>query len=328
MSNITYNGPFKEHIQNYVELKRALGYKYGPNANHLKRFDKFTLEKYPNATKLTKKIVLDWCNKKTYEVQANQCYRACIIRGFGKYLNSIEIKAYIIPSGYYPSAERYVPYIYTPDELANFFKESDKCHYWNASPYRHLITPVIFRMIYMCGLRASEALLLKVADVDVENGILAIHHSKNDNSRLVPMSHSLIQYCQIFSEKVHLNAVAEDYYFPGLNGHAMNPWCLYRDFRLFLRRAGISHTGRGNGPRIYDFRHTYAVHCLKKWVEQEKDLNVYLPVLKTYMGHESFNETAYYLHLTADVFPDITFKMETKYPGIIPELQGDTDETN
>jgi integrase/recombinase XerD len=52
-----------------------------------------------------------------------------------------------------------------------------------------------------------------------------------------------------------------------------------------------------------------------------------LPVLKTYMGHDSFHETAYYLRMTADVFPDITLKMETKYPGVIPCLKGDSDET-
>ena len=70
------------------------------------------------------------------------------------------------------------------------------------------------------------------------------------------------------------------------------------------------------------------MHCLKQWSEQEKDLTVYLPILKTYMGHDSFRETAYYLHLTADVFPSITFKVETYYPGIIPDLKGDGHETN
>ena len=220
-----------------------------------------------------------------------------------------------------------MPYIYTHEELVSFFKETDKCHYCYEAPYRHLIMPVIFRMIYMCGLRASEVLLLKVADVDIQNAVLTVHHSKKDNSRLVPMSSCLIQRCQNFSENVHLNSAAEDYYFPGINGSMMNLCALYRNFRLFLRRAGISHGGRGSGPRIYDFRHTYAVHCLKKWVKEEKDLTVYLPVLKTYMGHESFHETAYYLRMTVDVFPDITLKMETKYPGIIPELQGGSDET-
>ena len=68
------------------------------------------------------------------------------------------------------------------------------------------------------------------------------------------------------------------------------------------------------------------MHCLKKWTEREMDLMVYLPVLKTYLGHDSFEETAYYLRLTADVFPNITLRLETRYPEIIPVLEGGTDE--
>lgn len=328
MNNISYEGPFKEHFQNYIELKQAVGYKYQTEAEHLRRFDKFTLAKYPNITYLTKEIVLDWCSKRSYEAQANQCSRASIIRQFGQYLESIGVKAYIIPKGYYPTEKKYMPYIYTLDELSKFFGETDKCQYSSECPYRHLIMPVIFRMIYMCGLRSSEARLLKVADVDLENGILSIHHAKKDNSRLVPMSDCLTERCRIFSANVHPHSIAENYYFPALDDNPMTIGNLYKNFRRFLWRARISHGGMGKGPRVHDFRHTYAVHCLKKWSEQEKDLTVYLPVLRTYMGHDSFEETAYYLHLTADVFPEITLKMETKYPGIIPGSEGDSNETD
>lgn len=63
-------------------------------------------------------------------------------------------------------------------------------------------------------------------------------------------------------------------------------------------------------------------------MKQEKDLAAYLPVLKTYLGHDSFEETAYYLRLTADVFPEMTLKLEICYPEIIPELKGHADETD
>lgn len=325
MSEIIYEGPFKEHLKNHVELKQAVGYKYKTEADHLKRFDKFTMEEYPNETDLTKEIALDWCSKKTYEAQANQCTRASIIRQFGVYLDSIGVRAYIIPKGYYPTEEQYIPYVFTADELTRFFAETDKCQYCCEYPSRHLIMPVFFRMIYMCGLRVSEARLLKVGDVDLENGILTINHSKKDKNRLVPMSASLTERCRHYSEMVHPYPVPEDYYFPALDGKPMTIGNVYKNFRRFLWRAGISHGGRGYGPRIYDFRHVHAIHCLKKWVKQEKDLTVYLPILKTYMEHDSFEETAYYLRLTADVFPDITLKLETRYPGIIPELEGDAD---
>ena len=113
MNNLIYIGPFKEHIKNHIELKKAVGYKYDTEAIHLKRFDKFTIEKYSDATSLTKEIVLDWCSKKSYEAQANQCSRASIIRQFAQYLDSIGITAYIIPKNYYPAEKQYIPYIYT-----------------------------------------------------------------------------------------------------------------------------------------------------------------------------------------------------------------------
>lgn len=327
MHNILYRGPLKDHIQNYIELKKAIGYKYDTEARHLKRFDRFTLEKYPESATLTKEIVLDWCRKKDYEAQANQCSRASIIREFGKYLESIGSKVYILPKGYYPTEPQYMPYIYTTDELAKFFAETDKCRYSCECPYRHHIMPVIFRMIYMCGLRASEARLLKVDDVDLENGILTINHSKKDNSRLVVMSDALTERCRGYSKSVHPHPGPEDFYFPALEGKPMTLGNLYKNFRRFLWRARISHRGKGKGPRVHDLRHTYAVHCLKKWSEQGKDLTTYLPILKTYMGHDSFNDTAYYLRMTADVFPAITLKMETHYLDLIPLLEGGSDET-
>lgn len=327
MHNILYRGPLKDHIQNYIELKKAIGYKYDTEACHLKRFDQFTLEKYPESDTLTKEIVLDWCRKKDYEAQANQCSRASIIREFGKYLESIEAKVYILPKGYYPTEPQYMPYIYTCDELERFFAETDKCQYDCQCPYRHQVMPVIFRMIYMCGLRASEARLLKVVDVDLEKGILTINHSKKDNSRLVLMSDSLTERCRLYSKNVHSYPSPEDFYFPFLEGKPMTLGNLYKNFRRFLWRARISHRGKGKGPRVHDFRHTYAVHCLKKWVLQEKDLTVYLPILKTYMGHDSFNDTAYYLRMTADVFPDITLKMENHYMDLVPLLEGGFHET-
>ena len=102
---------------------------YNTEAEHLQRFDKFVSYHYPNTTILTKEIVLNWCKKKSYEAQANQCSRVSIIRQFAKYLDSIDVETYIVPKGYYPTERQYIPYIYTADELSKFFTETDKCQY-------------------------------------------------------------------------------------------------------------------------------------------------------------------------------------------------------
>lgn len=326
--NYPYIGPFAEHIHNHILLKQAVGYKYEAEARHLYRFSEFTAEKYSHELELSKEIVLDWCAKRKFESQGNQCTRASMLRQLGLYINSIGIPCYIIPKKFYPTEAQYVPHIFTSNELKSFFHETDQCHFVSECPYRHMIMPLFYRMIYSCGLRPFEARLLKEKDVDLENGILSIHHSKKDNSRLVPMTQDLTNRCRRYHKQANLMLIQNDYFFPGLNGKPMTNTNIYHNFRRFLWKAGISHGGRGKGPRIYDFRHTYACHCLKNLVSQGKDLNAYLPLLKTYMGHFSFDDTAYYLRLTADVYPDITVRMNGKYPNIIPGLVGDADETH
>lgn len=322
MNKYTYHGPFKMHIQNFVEVKQALGYKYFTETSHLKRFDRFTVEKYNSASSLTKEIVMEWCTRKTYEKQENLCARASVIRQFAIYLDNLGMGAYVIPKNHFKSGGKYVPYIYTDTELQKFFLETDKCHYCSQSPYRHLIMPILFRMIYSCGLRVSEARLLKVREVDLNNSVLVINQSKKDNSRLVPMTSELTKKCQAYSKQVHCPSNEEGAFFPMIGDKPLTMGNIYKNFRKFLWKAGISHGGRGSGPRIHDFRHSFAVHCLKKWSVEGKDLMAYLPILGVYLGHGSFDETAYYLRLTADVFPGITLKLEQAYPGLIPVIEG------
>jgi integrase len=240
MRNYLFYGPFAEHIKNHVLLKQAVGYKYESEAKHLLRFSVFTAEKYPEASILSKEIVLAWCSKRNYEAQANQCARSSIMRQFAIYMEGIGIGAYILPKGYFSSAQKYVPHIYTKDELQRFFHQTDQCCYVGECPYRHLIMPVFFRMVYACGLRSSEARLLTVEDVDMDAGMLSIHNSKKDNSRLVAMSDKLTEQCRNYSENVHRLSKGSDWFFPGLNGKPMTVGNVYHNFRRFLCNRNLS----------------------------------------------------------------------------------------
>lgn len=328
MNNFNYQGPFKTSIQNFLDVKQAVGYKYLSEASCLKRFDRFLVENYRSASALTKEIVMEWCTKKPYEKQENLCARASVIRQFSIYLDNLGIDAYVIPKKHFKSGEKYIPHIYSNTELQKFFLETEKCHYCSQCPNRHLIMPILFRILYSCGLRVSEARLLKVQEVDLNNGILTINQSKKDNSRLVPMTDELTKKCQIYSKHVHRFSNAERYFFPMIDDRPLTLGNIYKNFRKFLWKAGISHGGRGSGPRIHDFRHTFAVHCLQKWSEEGKNLMTYLPILRVYLGHDSFEETAFYLKLTADVFPEITLKLEQAYSDLIPVLEGGAYESN
>lgn len=319
MNNPIFIGPFKKEMNDFIATKRALGYNYNTEPGILKRFDAFLAQDYPSFTALTKEAVTRWCAKTTYEATANQGSRASVIRQFAKYLDSVGIDAFILPHNYYPYSKKYVPHIYTEEELCLFFAETDKCRYSSQHPYRHLIMPIFFRLLLACGLRCSEARLLKVQDVDFENGVLTILNAKNKNDRLVPMPETLTARMREYAKQVHSNSEPERIFFPALNDVPMTLGNVYKNFRRFLWHARISHTG--DGPRVHDFRHTYCVYRLRTWAEEERDLMVLIPMMRTYLGHQTFNETAYYLRLTADVFPDIRLKLERNYKDIIPDME-------
>ncbi|ATW25808.1 tyrosine-type recombinase/integrase [Candidatus Formimonas warabiya] len=326
MAEPVFTGPFKKEMQDFISLKHSVGYKYNTEPGILKRFDTYLAVKYPKTDTLSKEAVTGWCSKTMHETAANHCSRASVVRQFSKYLGSIGINAWILPKNYYPSGQQYVPHIYTPDELRRFFAETDKCHYCSEVPYRHLVMPEFFRMLLSCGLRCSEARLLTVGDVGLDQGVLTIRDSKNHNSRLVPMPESMTLRLQKYAKEVHLFTEPERYLFPGYGGKPMTVGNVYKNFRRFLWKAGISHTG--DGPRVHDLRHAYCVYRLKEWAEHDQDLMVLIPMMRTYLGHQTFNETAYYLRWTADVFPDIRVKLEKCLGDIIPQMEDFSHETD
>lgn len=250
MAEPVFTGPFKKEMQDFISLKRSVGYKYNSEPGILKRFDNYLAVHYPETDILSKEAVVGWCCKTMHETAANHCSRASVIRQFSKYLDSIGINTWILPKNYYPKGQQYVPHIYTPDELKRFFAETDKCHYCSSVPYRHLIMPEFFRLLLSCGLRCSEARLLTVGDVDLHQGVLSIRDSKNHNSRLVPMPESMTLRLRIYAEQVHPFPEPDGYFFPGYGGKPMTIGNIYKNFRRFLWKAGISHTGDGQESTI------------------------------------------------------------------------------
>jgi integrase len=322
-----YLSVFAPHIIGLIEQKRALSYKYGSESAMLRRFDLFCLEHHPKETVLNHEVMMDWAAKRPSEHPATLQCRLTPVRELAKYLARQGFEAYIMPRGLLPRLPRYTPHIYSNDELKGIFAQADTCRYCSEAPFRHLVMPVFFRLLYCTGMRLSEARLLKSGDVDLNSGVITVTNAKLDKHRQLPVSQEMLTRLATYHKNVHVLSKTEDWFFPGPGSKPMTVGNVEKNLRRFLWQGRISHGGRGKGPRVHDFRHSSAVHCLRRWVLEGKDLNAYLPVLQAYLGHVSFADTAYYLHLTADLFPDITQKVERAFGFIIPE-GGDSDETH
>lgn len=60
------------------------------------------------------------------------------------------------------------------------------------------------------------------------------------------------------------------------------------------------------------------MHTLLRWYREGADLEARLPVLATYLGHASIEGTQEYLHLTAELFPEVTVRSERTFGDAIP----------
>jgi integrase len=185
------------------------------------------------------------------------------------------------------------------------------------SPLRHRLIPEIIRLLYGCGLRVSEATHLRFKDVNLGSGVLTIEQGKFRKDRLVPITASLTarleQYVSLLSDRS-----GEACFFPSPRSGPYHRHTIYHAFRQLLWECQIPHGGRGHGPRLHDLRHTFAVHRLVEWYRDGADLNAKLPVLATYLGHQSVAETQVYLQLTAELFPHVTKRAEESFGQIIP----------
>ena len=318
--NTSFSGHFKSHIESLIEQKNAIGYPYATSARILKAFDLFCMTHYPEETVLTKEIAMHWAEKKPREHVNYLARRITPIRQLAKHMMGLGIQAYIIPPGNPRKQIRYVPHIFTDQELRAFFAETDRCPVSLYSPARHFVIPVFFRVLYCCGLRHSEARLLNIEDVDLENGKLTIRQSKGDKDRNVIMSKELLPLCRIYHDKVRRILPDRIGFFPNRDGKHYSMSTIDRWFHLFWDQTEAAHLSPGSRPRVHDFRHTFAVKRLNLWVKEGKDLNAFLPYLSMYLGHAHLTETDYYLHFVPEFFPLFKEKTRETCAGLIPEV--------
>jgi integrase len=319
MSSREFQSVFKNEFRELIAIKRALGFKYETEEGSFLRIDSYFNSCGLAEKEVSKELCESLCRRRSYESPANHCSRVSQMRVFCRYLNDVGIKAYVPPNNLTKKPPKYDAHIYTDDELRRFFAAVDKSQSVPSEcPYRGIVMPVFFRILYTSGMRVSELRLARVKDVDFEHGGIFVKGGKNSKDRFVPIHPELADRCRELKEVMHKESSDDEYFFMQYPGRAMTLVCVYKNFRRYLNKAGIPHTGKG--PRVHDFRHTYCVNLLLKWSKEGKDLMAYIPYMRTMLGHEGFEETAYYLKLTADAYPFIRENLNKAFPSIIDEV--------
>jgi len=305
-------------MNQFVQEKHACGYAYREPTRLLHRLDDFLVQERLTTRELPRSLARQWLAKKPHESAMTQQTRIILVRHFSRFLLRAGYPAYVPESGLAArKPPTFVPRLLSDEDLGKLFHAVDVLEPTASSPWRHVVMPEIFRLLYGCGFRVGEVLKLRVRDVDLDRGIITVRQAKLRKDRLVPPAPSLVNRLRRYAEPFG-NRPPDAIFFPGASGRPFALRTVYTVFRKLLMQCGIAHAGRGKGPRIHDFRHLFAVHTLRRWYQTGEDLDAKLPLLATYLGHQHLSGTQRYLHLTAELFPEITARLDAAFGEVIP----------
>jgi integrase len=259
--------------------------------------DFFYSEKYPELDVLTKQSVLDWMSYRSGASRIQLSHDAIAIRHLGEYMLSVGERAYILPTKFVPKSPRSTPYIFTDSELGALFQAADTLPK-RKDCFEHEIAPVLFRLIYTCGLRPNEGRELMRNDINLDTGEIFIAHNRVHKERIVVMSDDMLKLCLEYDPKRLLFAPKNMYFFPHERGDKYSNEQTQALFRKCWKYANASIPPASlPRVRVYDLRHRFASAVMNNWLNQGCDLYAKLPYLRAYMGHEEIDSTAYYIHL-------------------------------
>jgi len=172
-----------------------------------------------------------------------------------------------------PEREEKLPVILSREEVQRVLGGLRQPHY-----------RVCLSTIYSCGLRLLEGVKLQVKDIDSSRMVVHIRQGKGRKDRYVPLPERTLEQLRGYWA-VHRHA---EWLFPGRGlGQTgpMNESGVQRAFRAALHESGIH-----KAASVHTLRHSYATHL---W-----EAGVNLRLIQSYLGHDSLNTTAIYVHLT------------------------------
>ena len=199
------------------------------------------------------------------------------------------------------------PYIYSVVELQELL-EATAVLKNTVSHLRPLTYRTLLLLLYGSGLRVSEALALRIGDVDLALQLVTVKNTKFYKTRLVPIGTRLTQQLAAYLDRRRMLPMPEGEGSAFLSSRTGHGFCYSQVIRAFQRvrsTAGIGcPPGELRPPRLHDLRHTAAVHRVVAWYRTDKDVQLLLPRLATYLGHVDLRSTQRYLQMTPELLQE------------------------
>lgn len=299
----------QEALNEYLEMRRALGYRLRLAGSLLRQFVRFA--EAEGAAFITVDLALRWARLPSQAHPAHWANRLGMVRRFAQYCSATESRTEIpapqLLTGSYPRRQ---PYLYNDEEVDQLLQAARRLP--SPTGLRAATYETYLGLLAVTGMRMSEAIQLDREDVDLSLGVVHVRQAKLGKSRVLPIHPST-------REALGRYQALRDRLCPELQtssfllaetGARLGEFSVRATFIKLSHQVGLRGPGDRQGPRLHDFRHRFAVRTLLSWYRSGVDAERCLPRLATYLGHVHVQDTYWYLTAVPELLHWASLRLE------------------
>jgi integrase/recombinase XerD len=292
----------RQAVDNYLALRRECGYKLIEAGFHLRSFAAFSQAR--DQHHVCAATAIEWAGLgSSVHVRAGRL--ATVIR-FTRYLRA-EDPGHELPPPVYGSAQppRPVPYRLTVENVQQLAAAA-QCSRWPT--LRRDTYSTLFSLLACTGLRISEAIALRYADITPDG--LVIRRSKFKKSRLVPLHATTRAALEQYIERRRPFAPFDDHLFISLRRKPLRLEDVDSTFKYAVAQLGLPLGRDRPRPTPHSLRHFFAVQSLQACPDGRDRIRQHMVALSTVLGHSSVEKTYWYLEPSTELMTNIAERSE------------------
>ncbi|TJW00022.1 MAG: integrase [Mesorhizobium sp.] len=281
----------------YLDYRRSLGFKLRIPGRQIISFARYADERGHEGA-LASDIALRWAKAEaTTQDPFTWAKRLEVLRPFAAFL-ALEDPETTFPATnpFGRTKRRLAPHIFTPDEITTIIAEAH--HIRRVQAAGTIMMPALLGLLASTGLRISEALGLRLNDLNLQAAQILVREAKYSRQRLVALHPTTVAALEIFLARrnaIFLSNPADTVFRSELSGKPLNYSNVWHAWFRITQRLRIMPRGGHPFVRIHDLRHSFICRRLILWQEGGADIDGAMMMLSTYVGHVNLRDTYWYV---------------------------------
>lgn len=297
-------------VKRFLKLKRSLGFKMETEGILLNQFAQFA-SRHKLAGPLKAHDLIEWATGDSSHTRRYQVNRLSIVRSFARHCAAEDDVSEVPPARLLSvNRQRKQPHVFTTSQITALMAAAGRLT--PVYPNRPLVYATLVGLLACTGMRISEAIGLTLADIDLDEGLIVVRHTKFGKSRLVPLHPTALSAVRVYMRQrdPKNRAGTSESMLAGANGRALPYTTVLHTFRRLVRQLGFQSNGTLTQIRIHDLRHSFACERLNQWYRQGVDVEHAIASLSTYLGHGKVTDTYWYLTGTGELLATVAERFE------------------